>query len=240
MKMVIMLRWAVVAASVVVGVSHVVAQPASTNLIKRIPAGYSLFKEVRGDLNGDGVDDCIFIIRATDKKNIVDEDGESVDLNRRSIMIFFSNGKDYRLVLENRQCFEPEEYATITGFSGPQLFVEVKKGNLYIEYDSKYGGDKYTFRYSNSEFELIGYDNGDYYNYKTVSVNLLTKKKLVKDFGNDAIATIDDFNGCNDCTNKPIETWSKITIKEPITLRNVVDFDKINKSLLDNFTPKER
>jgi hypothetical protein len=207
-------------------------KPSNANLAKFIPAGYRFIEEVRGDLNGDGVDDYVLIIKATDKKMFVrrDEDdpkSKIVDRNRRGIMIFFKDGDDYKLVLENRKCFSSENEEP-GGYFAPDLDVEIKKGNLYVSYGhGKYGGWTYNFRYRESEFELIGFD---YYarnncnDEKEISINFLTKKQLVRscpDKNNN-----EECGGCC-CANLSKEMWRNIIVKEPRLLRKIVDFDKL-------------
>jgi len=204
----------------------------SAKLIKRIPAGYRIFSEegkdwiFRGDLNGDKADDYVLIIKATDKKNFErrDEDdpkSELLDCNRRGIMIFFKDGDDYKLVLENRQCFESENEDGGVYFA-PELSVSIEKGNLYFHYDhGRYGWWKYTYRYRNSDFELIGYDNEDFYSGEATSINFPAKKQLLKvclkEHGED---------DCADCCAGYKETWkNNVTYKDLVPLRKIKDIN---------------
>ncbi|GBU22125.1 hypothetical protein R80B4_02030 [Fibrobacteres bacterium R8-0-B4] len=212
--------------------------PASANLTKLIPVGYRLFEEIRGDLNGDGVDDLAIIIKATDKKNIVYKDtrGENVDYNDRGIMVFFKNGNAYRLAFENRKCFSSEEEDGGSDYFAPMLGVTIKKGNLYIKYDHlRYGWWQYTFRYRNSEFELIGYDNSsgvagaiDQEN----SINFLTKKQLVKvcaaGISKICCHTSLEYDADAGCNNVFNESWNNIAVKEPVLLRKIESFDEFD------------
>jgi len=167
---------------------------------KFIPAGYKLIEKVSGDLNGDGADDYVLTI----KTDLADSAG---------FMIFFKDGDGYKLVLENKRCFYTE-------FNYPTL--SIKKGNLYFSVESSGNCSRYayihTFKYRNSEFELIGYDTleddcGSWdENHRRVggsnsktSTNFLTKKKQ------------SILNGK--------ETWSKITVKDPILLRKIANGD---------------
>jgi hypothetical protein len=183
------------------------AEPA---LDKRIPAGYQLIEKVCGDLNGDGADDCVLTIETTNGSDTA------------GFMIFFKDGDGYKLVLENKRCF----YTEFNWFSQ----VSIKKGNLYFKDDRSGTCNRYsytyTFKYRNSEFELIGYDAteedcGDWdENHRRVggsnsktSTNFLTKKKQ------------SILNGK--------ETWSNITVKDPILLRKIVNWGTDINSLIN-------
>jgi hypothetical protein len=197
---------------------------AVANVIKHIPAGYRFVEGERGDLNKDGIDDYVVLIKATDKKKIVRDDlGNLVDLNRRGIMVFLSNGGNYKLALENRQCFLSEKEAGGNYFP-PGMWFHIDKGNLLIQYTHyKKGIWEFTFRYRNSDFELIGYDWVDFfYSKKRISFNFSTKKQLTKVCSDKNCDT-----GCNECKTFK-ETWNDIIIKEPTTLRKIVTLDEFD------------
>jgi hypothetical protein len=194
--------------------------PDEQKLIKRIPAGYNLYSTggagnmiARGDLNGDGAEDYALIIEKSD-----DED---VFPRIRGIMIFFSDGGDYKLALENRRLFEPHPgWDHDVSFFEPSSF-HIAKGNLYINYPEMFNCNsanyKYTIRYRNSEFELIGYDYvytscGRYEEAgeTTTSINFPAGKKLVRDCPHG--------KKCKD-------TWSSISLREPLLLRKLIGID---------------
>ncbi|WP_245583670.1 hypothetical protein [Salinimicrobium xinjiangense] len=73
-----------------------------------IPDGYSLFKEYTGELNNDGLEDSVLIVKNTKKENVIIDRGEEVDRNRRGIIVLFNKEDHYELVAENLNCFSSE------------------------------------------------------------------------------------------------------------------------------------
>jgi len=213
-------------------------KPTNEKLVKFIPAGYDFFSEAQGDLNGDGADDYALIIVGTDKNKIVpvseeEPDYGTRDINEYGVMIFFSDGDDYQLAAENRQFLGFNEYDRWNCANGSSFSCSIKGGNLYIKYDHINGcgparEKTYTFRYRNSEFELIGYDQAEIITTKEeTSINFPAKKQLNKICIGDLVS--DD--GCEDfcpelprCT-KYKETWSAITVKGPILLQKLANRD---------------
>ena len=187
-----------------------------------IPDGYVLFEKITGDLNKDKQEDCILIIKGTNKDKIVlNEYGEMVDRNRRGIIILFKNKNGYQKATENINCFSSENEDGGIYFP-PELFIGVERGNLSIHYGhGRYGFWRYTFRYQQSDFKLIGYDeqNGGAVIKSELSLNFLTKKKLVKENTNEnAIGGDEVFK----------ESWSKIEINRLLSLSEIKDFDNID------------
>jgi hypothetical protein len=185
-----------------------------------VPAGYRVSEEIKGDLNKDGLDDYVFIVKGPKRDDDCREDGQ--DCSLRGIMIALNKGGRYELALENRDCFASEDRDGGVYYP-PELSVSVKKGNLYIEFNQgRYGKWSYTFRYQNSDFEMIGYDANQIrgpYVEKEVSVNFLSKKMLTKR------NTVEPCEG--DCEEKkPVfeETWENFTLKESIKLQKI-NFD---------------
>lgn len=187
-----------------------------------IPKGYRIFEKSYGDLNKDGLEDCMLIIKKIDDANIVNHESRGkLDMNRRGIIVLLKNQNGYQLAAENNNCFSSENEDGGAYFS-PELIVETEKGNLIIHYaHGKYGYWRYIFRYQNSGFELIGYDessnNGPLVN-STTSINFLTKKKR-KD-----INTNEEAEGGDEI----FETiWSNIKITKLLDLTEIRDFDEL-------------
>ncbi|MEL6924927.1 MAG: hypothetical protein AAFO94_12840, partial [Bacteroidota bacterium] len=144
-----------------------------------IPAGYVVREKIYGDLNKDGEEDCILLIKGTDAANwVVNRFDEKVDRNRRGLVVLFKNKNAYQLAAENRDCFLSENEDGGVYFP-PELSIETKNGNLLIHYGhGRYGTWQYLFRYQEDQFKLIGYDSSSNYgpiiNTQT-SINFLTQ-----------------------------------------------------------------
>lgn len=175
------------------------------------------WNEIKGDLNKDGIEDKVLIIKETDKTNIVkDEYHGEIDRNRRGLIILFKNQNNYELAAKNYTCFSSEnEDGGI--YIAPELSVKIKKGNLYFSYEhGRYGHWEYIFKFQNSDFELIGYNEfsiGPINNRKT-SVNFSTKeKRKIVYINNDEVV---------------YDTKEKISLKRVIKLSEVEDFDELD------------
>jgi hypothetical protein len=192
-------------------------------LTEFLPEGYVIFDKIYGDLNKDGIEDSVIIIKGTDKNNIIkDEYRGELDRNRRGIIVLFNKKGSYELGVKNYDCFSSENEDGGVYFA-PELSVEIKKGNLYVHYaHGRYGYWRYTFRFQNSDFELIGYDESDNFGPITnaqTSINFLTKKKLHRINTNQ--------NAETDGEEVFKETWTKIKVDKFIKLSEIKDFDEL-------------
>lgn len=190
-----------------------------------LPNGYVIFEKIYGDLNKDGIDDLVFIIKGTDKDKIVREEYRGVlDRNRRGIIVLWKEKNGYREIVKNYDCFSSENEDGGVYFP-PELSVEISKGKLYLHYShGRYGYWKYTFRYKNPDFELIGYDSSSDFGpiiQRETSINFLTKKKQIRENINQ-----NPYQESGDEIFK--ETWSAIKSVQPIKLSVVKDFDELN------------
>lgn len=187
-----------------------------------IPEGYVPNDTTFGDLNKDGVDDCVLIIKGTDPAKVVqDESGEAIDRNRRGIVVLFRKQNGYEVASKNYDCFS-SEFEDGGVYYPPELYVEIEKGNLYVRYlHGRYGYWAYTFRYQNSDFELIGYDasssNGPVVQYET-SINYSTGKKIEKENTNELAESGEEVFK---------ETISKISVTQLLKLSAIKDFDEL-------------
>lgn len=191
-----------------------------------LPKGFEVFEKINGDLNKDGIEDCVLIIKATDKNNIItDEYRGQLDRNRRGIIILFKKHDHYELAVKNYDCFSSENEDGGVYFA-PELSVEIKNGNLYTHYaHGRYGYWKYTFRFQNSDFELIGYDQSESRGpiiASETSINFLTKKKQEK------VNTYANAEGEEEVFK---ETWINISVNKLIKLSEIKDFDELNMTV---------
>lgn len=206
-----------------------------------IPKGYVVFEEISGDLNKDGIEDCVFIIKGTDSNQIITDDYRGqLDRNRRGIIILFKGSDHYELALKNYDCFS-SEHEDGGVYYAPELSVTIDNGNLYIHYGhGRYGYWKYSFRFQNSDFELIGYDEGyrsnfdsDWVTFDEESLNFLSKKKLIKEV----------IKVSSDGKETYKKTWENLSVNKLIKLSEVKNFDELevmDEVTLSSSNEKER
>ena len=195
-----------------------------------IPKGYKLFEKISGDLNKDGLEDCVLIIKATRKDGFErDYEGKLIDRNRRGIIILFTEKDGYKLASKNYNCFSSENEEGGVYYA-PELWVEERKGNLYLRYcHGRYGYWEYCFRYQNSDFMLIGYeashDRGPVVLFKT-SINFLTGVEY-----DDENINAYNFNADSDDDSEIDEVFKRTVVKlkkKPLMkLSEIEDFDEL-------------
>ncbi|OXA79393.1 hypothetical protein B0A65_10150 [Flavobacterium frigidimaris] len=189
-----------------------------------LPHGYAIFDTIYGDLNKDNLEDCVFIIKKTDKNKIIkDEYRGRLNRNRRGILVLLNKNDGYELVVKNYECFSSENEDGGVYFA-PELYIEIIKGKLVISYGhGRYGYWSYTFRYQNNDLELIGYDASSNHGptvLSETSINFLTRKKILNENIND------DYEG-DEVFKK---TESKISQSKLIKLSEIEDFDEFEVS----------
>lgn len=190
-----------------------------------IPEGYKLFEEISGDLNKDGLSDLVMIVKATNKDSIVEvENRGKLDRNRRGLIVLFKTKNGYLPGLRNYSCFSSENEDGGV-YMPPDLWLEIKKGNLYIHYShGRYGYWRYVFRHHKSDFDLIGYDSnsnrGPIVNRET-SINFLTKKKIEK------VNTNEEAEGGDEVFDV---TNHDIYVEDILKLSAIKDFDVLEMS----------
>ena len=187
-----------------------------------IPKGYKLFEKISGDLNKDGLEDCVLIIKATRKDGFVKNSFDKVvDRNRRGIIILFTEKDGYKLASKNYNCFssENEEGGVCCA---PYLSIDIRNSKLFVHYaHGRYGYWEYCFRYQDSDFMLIGYESFGSQGPTAlgkVSINFLTGVR----YDDDNVNKYDD-----DAEEKFVRKVTKLK-KEPLMkLSEIDDFDEL-------------
>jgi len=196
------------------------------NSIDFLPEGYVITEKYYGDLNKDKQEDCVLIVKGTDKENfVVNRFDKKVDRNKRGIIILFKKGNNYKLAAKNYECFlsENEDGGV---YYPPELWIDFERGNLIIHFaHGRYGYWKYIFRHQDTHFKLIGYDSsnnhGPIINSET-SINFLTKKKLIR------INTNENSEGGDEIFE---EVWSKFSLEKLLNLSDIKTFDNLDLSI---------
>lgn len=186
-----------------------------------IPAKYVLFEAIQGDLNNDGIQDLVLIVKATDPTQWVNHEYRGkLDRNRRGMIVLLADKGKYKPILSNLSCFSSENEEGGVYFA-PELWFEINKGLLNVHYGhGRYGYWNYSFRLQNQDLRLIGYDsssNHEPYVESETSMNFLTDKKVIRK----------NLNEDPDGEPRFKEIWSKAKIS-PIYLSKIQDFDGLN------------
>ena len=186
-----------------------------------LPASYTLFEAIQGDLNQDGLKDVVLIVKATDPKQwVTDEYRGKLDRNRRGVIVLLNAKGQYQKVVQNLSLFSSGNEDGGVYFA-PELVPSIEKGLLKLHYaHGRYGYWAYQFRLEGRDMRLIGYDSSDnfgpYVNSET-SVNFLTAKKLVRE----------NLNKDSDSDPKFKEIWSKVSVA-PLYLSKIQDIDDLS------------
>lgn len=192
-------------------------------LSKFVPKGYTIYETHLADLNNDGIEDSILIIKAINKDHIVtNQFNKIVDRNRRGIIILFKKNNGYLLATKNYNCFSSENEDG-GNYHPPQLKVITDKGDLIINFNhGRYGHWSYRFRYQNSNFNLIEYFGSSNYGpiiNKETTIDFLKKTKMVSE------NISENPEGGNDDIFK--DTQASITISTLLRLSNIKNFDDL-------------
>lgn len=133
-----------------------------------LPNGWKIEVEKTGDLNGDGMADSVFVFRQNSEDNFVKNPGgfgeHRLDTNPRILGVAFRDKKSgrYNTVMNNHVLIPGREKPEL---SDPLNEVLLEKGvfSVNVGYFASTGSadmwnSKYTFKYSDNCFRLIGYD----------------------------------------------------------------------------------
>ena len=163
------------------------------DITKFVPDGWKIEMQAKGDLNKDGIDDMVLVLRENNPKNMIknDDPGENpLDTNPRVMVVLFGK-KDggYNLIEDNHTLIPRRtdpvilDYLTGVGAGG----VDIQQGALTVKMSifssaGSWGMSSisYTFRWQNNKFELIGYDstttNRASAEIRSININYSTRK----------------------------------------------------------------
>ncbi|MDM1453942.1 hypothetical protein [Myroides odoratimimus] len=197
---------------------------AQKSYLNYVPKNWKIVSTAKGDLNKDGIEDLVLVIKNTDASNVIKNEslGQNLlDTNPREVLVFFKDkSHNYRLVERNSKGFVPSENSVENPcLSDP--FDEVSIVNNILIWRFNYWSScgtyfssnmTYKFRYQHNNFELIG---ADYYQFSRstgegmhISINFSIKKKEVT-------TGLNEFGSEN-----PVVEKSSIKIGELYKLRN--------------------
>lgn len=154
-----------------------------------VPKGWAVETESRGDLNGDGAPDLMLVLHMTSPANVITNDGlgaSEIDTNPRMLVVAFAEKGTarYSLALANHTLIPRH---TNPLMDDPLGSAEIVRGTVQVSlgfwmsagswYTSQ---TKFTFRYQDGCFKLIGYDSTETKRNtgetSEVSFNYLTRK----------------------------------------------------------------
>lgn len=186
-----------------------------------VPASYTLFDAIQGDLNQDGLKDLVLIVKATDPTQwVTDEYRGKLDRNRRGIIVLVNVKGRYQKVVQNLSLFSSENEDG-GGYFAPELVLSIEKGLLKLHYaHGRYGYWAYQFRLDGRDMRLIGYDSADHfgpYIQRETSINFLTAKKLVRE----------NLNEDPDSAPRFKEIWSTAKFS-PVYLSKIQDINELD------------
>jgi hypothetical protein len=157
-----------------------------------LPMEWRMELKQSGDLNGDGRDDVVLVLRAIEERNIIDARGhggpENFDTNPRILMAAFANAAGgYDLALENHTLIarttEPSGQDPLDPNGVQEGGIEIKSGTLQVTlgyFGGNMGRNTFTFRFEKAGFRLIGFDSIDVERnsgtINDVSINYLTRR----------------------------------------------------------------
>ncbi|WP_129715140.1 hypothetical protein [Pedobacter sp. SYP-B3415] len=186
-----------------------------------IPKGWKVIARSSGDLNGDGISDDAIVIEDTDPDNFRRQDGlgaDTLNLNPRTLMVFFKHKNGYQLISQNDQGFIPTANDEDSPCLADPLLqdgdLSIKKGllcialNYWLSCGSWYvNSASYKFRYQHNAMELIGFDHTEFHRASgeasNTSINYITRKKSTTSGG----------NMFDEQKNQEETVWSKIHVK---------------------------
>jgi len=190
-----------------------------------VPKGHILLDKLEGDLNLDGQRDCVLIIKGTDPNQVVtNRFDQTVDRNRRGIIVLLNKDGQYHMVVNNNDCFY-SEHEDGGVYYAPQLSIKIEIGLLKVHFEhGRYGQREFVFKYQDSDFELIGYlaSRGGAVTEGLTAIDFLNKKRI------ELVNTNPDAEKDRDEDFE--ETETKINIEQLLKLSQIKAFEDLDMS----------
>ena len=156
-----------------------------------VPKGWKLDHQQSGDLNGDGINDLLFVLVDDDPKNIIADPmggDKPINTNPYILAVAFADkaAHDYKLVLENHALIpRPTQELFDDIYSKDE--TKVAHGSFKVGlfwFASTIHQPTLQFKYQHNKFELIGYEVVDTHRGTgeviSKSVNYLSRKMEIK------------------------------------------------------------
>ncbi|MEA3040957.1 MAG: hypothetical protein QOC65_446 [Sphingomonadales bacterium] len=148
-----------------------------------VPAGWAIVARESGDLNADGRQDLVLLMRMRDPANVLPlpagERTEPFDTNPHLLAVAFGErGGGYRLAASNHRLF-PRPIQPFTGEDPlDEETIRIERGGLLVWFGYLRGQASYRFRWQGGAFRLIGYESSGASGgcVETISINYLTRR----------------------------------------------------------------
>lgn len=132
-----------------------------------VPKGWRVEQQPEGDLDKDGRDDVVLVLRMDDPANIVENEGlgpERFDTNPRLLAVLLADGAGYRLALQDHSLIPRPDNPVMDDYLGGDG-VSVRRGAFTVALHSwasagtwYTSSTTFTFRHQDGCFRLIGHD----------------------------------------------------------------------------------
>ena len=196
-----------------------------------IPENWEIQQEIKGDLNNDGNEDLVLIIKDLDSTKIIKNDSldtRSKDFNSRGILILFKDKfNNYELIDKNTIGLIPSmDNSENDCLADPLENIQIENNALKIQFNYWYkcGSSsttiyKHTYQFIDRNFELVNVEYTDLNRYSaeviTTGFNFINKIKTIS-------------------KEKFDEETAPIVTKHPLNLLQRIKFNKVNNDLIDN------